>query len=161
MAIRTKVKITDTDRGLSKILSHRMSRSAPSVWVGRGVGEEHRGLDGGARHGPRARDRNDPRSPSAPKASTATSSQTERQLGEAPAAGSGRARSSRRGMDKLARETEQAAQSISRAVRTLTLPLAAQTERAKGNPCPLTETGALVDSLKVKVEGRCRLQIPF
>ena len=154
MAIRTKVKITDTDRGLSKILS---LQDEPKRTIRLGWDEES-----GEEHGVSMVElatvhelgtATIPARHPLLKASTATSPQTERQLEKLAAGALGKGQKLAEGMDKLARETEQAAREYLKGGPYLTPPLAAQTVEAKGNPRPLTETGALVDSLKAKVEG--------
>ena len=154
MAIRTRVKITDTDRGLAKVLSlaDEPRRTIRLGWDEES-GEEH-GISRAelaiihelgtatipARH-PLLR------------AANATSPQTERQLERLAAGALGKGQKLAEGMDKIARDTEQAAKDYLKGGPYLTPPLDPKTTEAKGNPRPLTETGALVDSLKAKVEG--------
>ena len=153
MAIRTRVKITDTDRGLSKILSlqDELKRTIRLGWDSES-GEEH-GVSMvelatvhelgtatiPARH-------------PLLKASTATSPQTERQLEKLAAGALGKGQKLAEGMDKLARETEQAAREYLRGGPYLAPPLASETVEAKGQARPLLDTGALVDSLKAEVK---------
>ena len=153
MAIRTRVKITDVDRGLSKVLAlaDEPRRTIRLGWDEES-GEEH-GISMvelatihelgtatvPARH-PLLR------------ASNATSPQTERQLEKLAAGALGKGAKLAEGMDKIARETERAAREYLKGGPYLTPPLDPKTVEAKGNPRPLTETGALVDSLSAKVK---------
>ena len=154
MAIRTRVKITDTDRGLSKVLAlaDEPRRTIRLGWDSES-GEEH-GISMAelaiihelgtatipARH-PLLR------------ASNATSPQTERQLEKLAAGALGKGQKLAEGMDKLARETEQAAREYLRGGPYLTPPLDPKTVEAKGQARPLLDTGSLIESLKAKVEG--------
>lgn len=153
MAIRTRVKITDTDRGLSKILS---LQDEPKRTIRLGWDEES-----GEEHGVSMVElatvhelgtATIPARHPLLKASTATSPQTERQLEKLAAGALGKGQKLAEGMDKLARETEQAAREYLRGGPYLAPPLASETVEAKGNPRPITETGALVDSLSAKVK---------
>lgn len=153
MAIRTKVKITDTDRGLAKVLSlaDEPRRTIRLGWDEES-GEEH-GISMAdlalihelgtstipARHG-------------LLKASNATSPQTEKALERLASGALGKGAKLKEGLEQVARETEQAAREYLRGGPYLTPPLDPQTVEAKGNPRPLTETGALVDSLSAKVK---------
>ena len=55
-------------------------------------------------------------------------------------------------MDKLARETEQAAKEYLRGGPYLAPPLASETVEAKGQARPLLDTGALIEALKAEVK---------
>ncbi len=154
MAIRTKVKITDTDRGLAKVLS---LRDEPRRTIRLGWDEEL-----GEEHGVSMVELatiHELGSSTIParhpllKASTATSPQTERALDRLAAGALGKGAKLAEGMDKIAREAEQAAKEYLRGGPYLTPPLAPQTVEAKGQARPLIDTGSLIESLKAKVEG--------
>jgi len=154
MAIRTRVKITDTDRGLSKILSlqDEPKRTIRLGWDSES-GEEH-GISMAdlatihelgtseipARH-------------PLLKASVATSPQTEKALERLAAGALGKGAKLAEGMDKIAREAEQAAKEYLRGGPYLAPPLASETVADKGQARPLLDTGSLIESLKAKVEG--------
>lgn len=153
MAIRTTVKIKDVDLGLSKILA---LRNEPKRTIRLGWDSESGEADGlsmvelatihelgtstiPARH-PLLR------------AANATAPQTERQLEKLAAGALGKGAKLAEGMDKLARDTEQAAKQYLKSGPYLTPPLASDTVEAKGQARPLTDTGELVDALRAKVE---------
>ena len=153
MAIRTRVKITDTDRGLAKVLSlaDEPKRTIRLGWDEES-GEEH-GVSMGelatvhelgtatvpARH-PLLR------------AANATSPQVERQLERLASGALGKGAKLAEGMDKIARETEQAAREYLKGGPYLAPPLAPQTVADKGQARPLLDTGSLIDSLKAEVK---------
>lgn len=56
------------------------------------------------------------------------------------------------GMDKIARETEQAAKEYLRGGPDPTPPLDSKTAEAKGQARPLLDTGALIEALKAEVK---------
>ena len=154
MAIRTRVKITDTDRGLAKVLS---LQDEPRRTIRLGWDEES-----GEEHGVSMVElatvhelgtATIPARHPLLKASTATSPQTERQLEKLAAGALGKGQKLAEGMDKLARETEQAAREYLRGGPYLTPPLDPKTVEAKGQARPLLDTGSLIESLKAKVEG--------
>lgn len=153
MAIRTTVRIKDVDLGLSKILA---LRDEPKRTIRLGWDEASGEADGlsmvelatihelgtstiPARH-PLLRVAN------------ATAPQTERALEKIAAGAMGKGQKLAEGMDKLARETEQAAKQYLKGGPYLTPPLASDTVEAKGQARPLTDTGELVDALRAKVE---------
>ena len=154
MAIRTRVKITDVDRGLSKILSlqDEPKRTIRLGWDSES-GEEH-GISMAelaiihelgtatipARH-PLLR------------AANATSPQVERQLEKLAAGVFGKGAKLKEGLEQVARDTEQAAREYLRGGPYLAPPLASETVEAKGQARPLLDTGSLIESLKAKVEG--------
>ena len=153
MAIRTRVKITDTDRGLAKVLS---LQDEPRRTIRLGWDEES-----GEEHGVSMVElatvhelgtATIPARHPLLKASTATSPQTERQLEKLATGALGKGQKLAEGMDKLARETEQAAREYLRGGPYLAPPLASETVEAKGQARPLLDTGALVDSLKAEVK---------
>lgn len=153
MAIRTKVKITDTDRGLAKVLS---LADEPRRTIRLGWDEES-----GEEHGVSMVDlatihelgtSEIPARHPLLRAANATSPQTEKALERLASGALGKGAKLAEGMDRIARETEQAAREYLRGGPYLTPPLDPQTVEAKGNPRPLTETGALVDSLSAKVK---------
>ena len=153
MAIRTRVKITDTDRGLAKVLSlqDEPRRTIRLGWDEES-GEEH-GVSMGelatvhelgtatvpARH-PLLR------------AANATSPQTERQLEKLAAGALGKGAKLKEGLEQVARETEQAAKEYLRGGPYLTPPLDSKTVEAKGQARPLLDTGALIEALKAEVK---------
>lgn len=153
MAIRTRVKITDTDRGLAKVLS---LQDEPRRTIRLGWDEES-----GEEHGVSMVElatvhelgtATVPARHPLLKASTAVSPQVERQLEKLAAGALGKGQKLAEGMDKLARETEQAAREYLRGGPYLAPPLASETVEAKGQARPLLDTGALVDSLKAEVK---------
>ncbi len=154
MAIRTRVKISDTDRGLNKILSlqDEPRRTIRLGWDEES-GEEHKismvdlalihelgTAEIPARHG-------------LLRASVATSPQTEKALEGLARGAFGKGEKLKSSLRQIAKETEQAAKDYLRGGPYLTPPLDPKTVEAKGNPRPLLGTGALIDSLKAKVEG--------
>lgn len=154
MAIRTRVKITDTDRGLAKVLAlaDEPKRTIRLGWDEES-GEEHGislaelatihelGTDTvPARHG-------------LLRASTATSPQTEKTLKKLASGALGRGAKLAEGMDRLAKETERAAREYLRGGPYLAPPLDPKTVEQKGHSRPLVDSGALVEALKAKVEG--------
>lgn len=153
MAIRTRVKITDTDRGLAKVLS---LQDEPRRTIRLGWDEES-----GEEHGISMVELatvHELGSPTIParhpllKASTAVSPQVERQLEKLAAGALGKGAKLAEGMDKLARETEQAAKEYLRGGPYLAPPLASETVEAKGQARPLLDTGALIEALKAEVK---------
>ena len=153
MAIRTRVKITDVDRGLAKVLS---LADEPKRTIRLGWDEES-----GEEHGVSMVElatvhelgtATIPARHPLLKASTATSPQVERQLERLASGALGKGQKLAEGMDKLARETEQAAREYLRGGPYLTPPLAPQTVEAKGQARPLLDTGSLIDSLKAEVK---------
>ena len=154
MAIRTRVKITDTDRGLAKVLS---LQDEPRRTIRLGWDEES-----GEEHGVSMVElatvhelgtATIPARHPLLRAANATSPQVERQLERLAAGALGRGAKLAEGMDKLARETEQAAREYLKGGPYLAPPLAPQTAADKGHSRPLLDTGALIESLKAKVEG--------
>ena len=148
MAIRTKVKITDTDRGLGKILS---LQDEPKRTIRLGWDEES-----GEEHGISMADlalihelgtTEIPARHGLLKASTATSPQTEKALEGLVRGAFGRGEKLKTSLERIARETEQAAKDYLKGGPYLTPPL-----EAKGNPRPLLGTGKLIDSLKAEVK---------
>ena len=153
MAIRTKVKITDTDRGLAKVLS---LADEPRRTIRLGWDEES-----GEEHGVSVVElatvhelgtATIPARHPLLRAANATSPQVERQLEKLAAGVFGKGAPLAEGMDKIARETEQAAREYLRGGPYLAPPLASETVEAKGQARPLLDTGALVDSLKAEVK---------
>lgn len=152
MAIRTRVKISDVDRGLAKVLAlaAEPKRTIRLGWDSES-GEEH-GIsfaelatihelgtaDIPARHG-------------LLKATNATSPQTERALEKLASGALGKGAKLSEGMAQLARDTERAAREYLRGGPYLAPPLDPKTVEAKGQARPLTDTGALVEALKAKV----------
>ncbi len=154
MAIRTRVKITDTDRGLAKVLS---LADEPRRTIRLGWDEES-----GEEHGVSMVElatihelgtSTIPARHPLLKASTAVSPQTERALERLASGALGKGAKLAEGMDKIAKDTEQAAREYLRGGPHLAPPLASETVEAKGQARPLLDTGALIDSLKAKVEG--------
>ena len=154
MAIRTRVKITDTDRGLSKILS---LQDEPKRTIRLGWDEES-----GEEHGVSMVDlatihelgtSEIPARHPLLKASVATSPQTEKALERLAAGALGKGAKLKEGLEQVARETEQAAREYLRGGPYLTPPLDPKTIEAKGQARPLLDTGSLIESLKAKVEG--------
>ncbi len=153
MAIRTRVKITDTDRGLGKILA---LADEPRRTIRLGWDEES-----GEEHGVSMVElatvhelgtATVPARHPLLKASTAVSPQVERQLEKLAAGALGKGAKLAEGMDKLARETEQAAKEYLRGGPYLAPPLASETVEAKGQARPLLDTGALIEALKAEVK---------
>ncbi len=153
MAIRTKVKITDTDRGLSKVLS---LQDEPRRTIRLGWDEES-----GEEHGVSMVELatiHELGSSTIParhpllKASTATSPQTERQLERLASGVFGKGAKLKEGLEQVARDTEQAAREYLRGGPYLAPPLASETVADKGQARPLLDTGALIDSLKAEVK---------
>ena len=153
MAIRTRVKITDTDRGLAKVLS---LQDEPRRTIRLGWDEES-----GEEHGVSMVElatvhelgtATVPARHPLLKASTAVSPQVERQLEKLAAGALGKGAKLAEGMDKLARETEQAAREYLKGGPYLAPPLAPQTVADKGQARPLLDTGSLIDSLKAEVK---------
>ena len=152
MAIRTRVKITDVDRGLAKVLAlaDEPKRTIRLGW------DEESGTEHGitmaelavvhelgtsdipARHG-------------LLRATNATSPQVERALEKLASGALGKGAKLAEGMDKLARETEQAAKEYLRGGPYLSPPLDPETVGQKGHARPLVDSGALIESLKAKV----------
>lgn len=154
MAIRTRVKITDTDRGLAKVLS---LQDEPRRTIRLGWDEES-----GEEHGVSMVElatihelgtATIPARHPLLRAANATSPQVERQLERLAAGALGKGQKLAEGMDKIARETEQAAREYLKGGPYLAPPLAPQTVADKGQARPLLDTGALIESLKAKVEG--------
>ena len=154
MAIRTRVKITDVDRGLAKVLS---LADEPRRTIRLGWDEES-----GEEHGVSMVElatvhelgtSEIPARHPLLKASTATSPQTERQLEKLAAGALGKGQKLAEGMDKIAREAEQTAKEYLRGGPYLAPPLASETVADKGQARPLLDTGSLIESLKAKVEG--------
>ncbi len=154
MAIRTRVKITDVDRGLSKVLA---LADEPRRTIRLGWDEES-----GEEHGVSMVElatihelgtATVPARHPLLKAANATSPQTERQLEKLAAGALGKGAKLAEGMDKIARETERAAREYLRGGPYLAPPLAPQTVADKGQARPLLDTGSLIESLKAKVEG--------
>ena len=154
MAIRTRVKITDTDRGLSKILSlqDEPKRTIRLGWDSES-GEEHgiSMVDLATIH--ELGTSEIPARHPLLKASVATSPQTEKALERLAAGALGKGAKLADGMDRIARETEQAAKNYLRGGPYLTPPLDPKTVEAKGQARPLLDTGALINALRAKVEG--------
>ena len=154
MAIRTRVKITDVDRGLAKVLS---LADEPRRTIRLGWDEES-----GEEHGVSMVElatvhelgtATIPARHPLLRAANAVSPQVERQLERLAAGALGKGQKLAEGMDKLARETEQAAREYLRGGPYLTPPLDPKTVEAKGQARPLLDTGSLIESLKAKVEG--------
>ena len=153
MAIRTRVKITDTDRGLGKILA---LADEPRRTIRLGWDEES-----GEEHGVSMVElatvhelgtATIPARHPLLRAANATSPQVERQLERLAAGALGRGAKLAEGMDKLARETEQAAREYLKGGPYLAPPLAPQTVADKGQARPLLDMGSLIDSLKAEVK---------
>lgn len=156
MAIRTRVKITDTDRGLAKVLS---LQDEPRRTIRLGWDEES-----GEEHGVSMVElatvhelgtATIPARHPLLRAANAVSPQVERQLDRLAAGALGKGAKLAKlaeGMDKIAREAEQAAKEYLRGGPYLTPPLAPQTVEAKGQARPLIDTGSLIESLRAKVE---------
>ena len=145
MAIRTKVKITDTDRGLAKVLSLADEPRRTIRLGGTRSRGGARGLHGGSRNDPRAGNFGIPARHPLP-GGNATSPQTERRSKARVRRPRERARLAE-GMDRIARETEQAACEYLRGGPYLTPPLDPQTVEARGTPAPHGNR-ALVDSFR-------------
>ena len=154
MAIRTRVKITDVDRGLAKVLS---LADEPKRTIRLGWDEES-----GEEHGVSMVElatihelgtATIPARHPLLRAANATSPQTERQLERLASGALGKGAKLAEGMDKIARETEQAAPEYLKGGPNLPPPLPPQHVQPKGQARPLLDTGALVESLKAKVEG--------
>lgn len=153
MAIRTRVKITDTDRGLSKILS---LADEPKRTIRLGWDEES-----GEEHGVSMVElavvhelgtATVPARHPLLRAANATSPQTEKALEKLASGALGKGAKLAEGMDKIARETEQAAKEYLRGGPYLTPPLDSKTVEAKGQARPLLDTGALIEALKAEVK---------
>ena len=153
MAIRTRVKITDTDRGLAKVLS---LADEPKRTIRLGWDEES-----GEEHGVSMVElatvhelgtATVPARHPLLRAANAVSPQVERQLERLAAGALGRGAKLKEGVDKIARETEQAAREYLKGGPYLAPPLAPQTVEAKGQARPLLDTGSLIDSLKAEVK---------
>lgn len=153
MAIRTRVKITDTDRGLAKVLS---LQDEPRRTIRLGWDEES-----GEEHGVSMVElatvhelgtATIPARHPLLRASNATSPQVERQLERLASGALSQRAKLAEGMDKIARETEQAAKEYLRGGPYLAPPLASETVEAKGQARPLLDTGALIEALKAGVK---------
>ena len=153
MAIRTRVKITDVDRGLAKVLS---LADEPRRTIRLGWDEES-----GEEHGVSMAElatvhelgtATVPARHPLLRAANATSPQVERQLERLASGALGKGAKLAEGMDKLARETEQAAKEYLRGGPYLAPPLASETVEAKGQARPLLDTGALIEALKAEVK---------
>lgn len=153
MAIRTRVKITDTDRGLAKVLS---LQDEPRRTIRLGWDEES-----GEEHGfsmvelatiHELGTATIPARHPLLRTANATSPQTEKALERLAAGALGKGQKLAEGMDKIARETEQAAREYLQGGPYLAPPLAPQTVEAKGQARPLLDTGSLIDSLKAEVK---------
>jgi hypothetical protein len=154
MAIRTKVKITDTDRGLAKVLS---LQDEPRRTIRLGWDEES-----GEEHGVSMVElatihelgtATVPARHPLLRAANATSPQTEKALERLAAGVFGKGAKLKEGLEQVARDTEQAAREYLKGGPYLAPPLAPQTVEAKGQARPLLDTGSLIESLKAKVEG--------
>lgn len=153
MAIRTRVKITDVDRGLAKVLS---LADEPRRTIRLGWDEES-----GEEHGVSMAElatvhelgtATVPARHPLLRAANATSPQVERQLERLASGALGKGAKLAEGMDKIARETEQAAREYLKGGPYLAPPLAPQTVADKGQARPLLDTGSLIDSLKAEVK---------
>lgn len=153
MAIRTKVKITDTDRGLSKVLS---LQDEPRRTIRLGWDEES-----GEEHGVSMVElatihelgtATVPARHPLLKAANAVSPQVERQLERLASGVFGKGAKLKEGLEQVARDTEQAAREYLRGGPYLAPPLASETVADKGQARPLLDTGALIDSLKAEVK---------
>ena len=153
MAIRTKVKITDTDRGLAKVLS---LADEPRRTIRLGWDEES-----GEEHGVSMVELatiHELGSSTIParhpllRAANAVSPQVERQLEKLAAGVFGKGAKLKEGLEQVARDTEQAAREYLRGGPYLAPPLASETVADKGQARPLLDTGALIDSLKAEVK---------
>lgn len=154
MAIRTRVKITDVDRGLAKVLS---LQDEPKRTIRLGWDEES-----GEEHGVSMVElatvhelgtATVPARHPLLRVALATSPQTEKALEKLASGALGKGAKLAEGMDKIARETEQAAKEYLRGGPYLTPPLDSKTVEVKGQARPLLDTGALIESLTAKVEG--------
>ena len=153
MAIRTRVKITDTDRGLAKVLS---LADEPKRTIRLGWDEES-----GEEHGVSMVELatvHELGTATVPdrhpllRTANATSPQTEKALERLAAGALGKGAKLKEGLEQVARETEQAAREYLRGGPYLAPPLASETVEAKGQARPLLDTGALIDSLKAEVK---------
>ena len=153
MAIRTRVKITDVDRGLAKVLA---LADEPKRTIRLGWDEES-----GEEHGVSMVElavvhelgtATVPARHPLLRASHAVSPHLERQLEKLAAGALGKGQKLAKGMGKLARETEQAAREYLRCGPYLTPPLDSKTVEAKGQARPLLDTGALIEALKAEVK---------
>ncbi len=153
MAIRTRVKITDVDRGLSKVLA---LADDPKRTIRLGWDEES-----GEEHGVSMAElatihelgtATIPARHPLLRAANATSPQVERQLERLAAGALGKGAKLKEGLEQVARDTEQAAREYLRGGPYLAPPLASETVADKGQARPLLDTGSLIDSLKAEVK---------
>ena len=153
MAIRTRVKITDVDRGLAKVLA---LADEPRRTIRLGWDEES-----GEEHGVSMVElatvhelgtATIPARHPLLRAANATSPQVERQLEKLASGALGKGAKLKEGLEQVARDTEQAAREYLKGGPYLAPPLAPQTVEAKGQARPLLDTGALIEALKAGVK---------